>query len=205
NVANAQIDCLRVRPLRRRRDRLIFKIERCIGGLWRARELHSAPHHRRPDDIPGPRLMRREPDAQTRASLQSRPNAMRAHEEIVREPAPDVGPELPVVLEAHARRFDVHVAVYDLKVRPPATALRVAPWCEIENRHARLSCQTAAALRSASLCPIAARARRRRPRRGATAAPVHRRRPEHPAPLLWCRPAMSLVCAEHLAPRPFPA
>src|SRR5690606_23007870 len=92
-----------------------------------------APHHRRPDDVPRPRLMRREPHARTGAPLQTRPSAVRANEQIVSEPAPNIGPELPIVLEPHAGRFDVHVTVDDLEIRSPETALRVAPWCKIEN------------------------------------------------------------------------
>ena len=82
--------------------------------------------------------MRREVDARARWPRQPRPEAVQPHERVVGEPAADIFPKLPVVLEAHAGGFDVDVAVHELEIQAPEAALRVLARGEIEKAHCAL-------------------------------------------------------------------
>jgi hypothetical protein len=76
--------------------------------------------------------MWREPDARAVRLRQARPETVQAYKQIVGEPAPYIGPELPIVLEAGASGFDVDVTVNQPEIETPKATLRVLAWREIE-------------------------------------------------------------------------
>src|SRR5262245_20801445 len=89
HIADAKIARAGMARLRWHSHRLVLKIKRRVRCLWRRREAHAAPHHRGPDDVPGPRPMRREPDGGPARAREARPETVEPHEEIIGEPAAD--------------------------------------------------------------------------------------------------------------------
>ncbi len=135
HIAHAKVERARVPPRRRRGDGGVFEVERGVRLLQRPRKAHPAPHRRGPNDVPRARAMRREVDGRAAWAREPGPEAVNPDEDIIGEPSPDIGPELPVVLEPHAGGLHVDVAVHEPEIQAPKAALRIAARREIDDAH----------------------------------------------------------------------